>query len=77
KKTGIPILDIDGALGFLQSIGLMSKIEFRGYLARSLRLSEENKMHRYWVTGNEALYYKTFIYKDELKNEDEDLLIHF
>lgn len=71
KKTGVSLLDIDGALGFLQSIGFIAKIESRGYLARSQKISEENKLHRYWVTGNEALYYRTFTYSDDLEDEDE------
>ncbi|HDU8600793.1 TPA: hypothetical protein RG678_004703, partial [Vibrio alginolyticus] len=77
KKTGVPLLDIDGALGFLQSIGFIAKIESRGYLARSQKISEENKLHRYWVTGNEALYYRTFTYSDDLEDEDEDFSIPY
>lgn len=56
-KTGIPISELDSALGFLTGIGLLKNIKSQGYLARpkNLSYSEENKLHRYYVIGCEHL----------------------
>ncbi|MGV1721712.1 hypothetical protein ACT4MC_24435 (plasmid) [Vibrio furnissii] len=59
KKTGVPMLQIDGALGFLQSVGLMAKVEKKSFLLSSDEAVDENRIHRYWVTGHEGLYYRT------------------
>lgn len=60
RQTGIPLDEIDGALGFLRSISLVSKVEDKGYLANSTRLAQEDRLHRYWVAGSESLNYKTY-----------------
>lgn len=60
KKTGIPLDEIDGALGFLHSVSLVSKVEDKGYLARTIRYEQEDRLHRYWVVGSESLNYKTY-----------------
>lgn len=60
KQTGIPLDEIDGALGFLRSISLVSKVEDRGFLASAIRREHEYRLHRYWVAGSESLNYKTY-----------------
>jgi len=56
-KTGVPISELDGALSFLTGIGLLKNIKSLGYLARprSLSLTEEDRLHRYYVVGCEYL----------------------
>lgn len=60
KQTGIPLDEIDGALGFLRSVSLVSKVEDKGYLARSAGREQQDRLHRYWVVGSESLNYKTY-----------------
>lgn len=60
KQTGIPLDEIDGALGFLRSISLVSKVEDKGFLANSIRRERDERLHRYWVVGSESLNYKTY-----------------
>ncbi|EHZ2746147.1 hypothetical protein K5N70_003766 [Vibrio vulnificus] len=60
KQTGIPLDEIDGALGFLRSISLVSKVEDKGFLANSIHRVQEERLHRYWVVGSESLNYKTY-----------------
>ncbi len=57
KKTGVKIDKIDGAFGFLLSVGLLEKTESRGYKKNinSLEPMEFQKLHRYWVVGNSSL----------------------
>lgn len=62
EKTGVPVLKVDGALGFLQSIGMMEKVEKMDFLLRSNEALSEDRVHRYWVTGHEALNYKSIKY---------------
>lgn len=56
-KTGIPTSELNSALSFLTGVGLLKNIKSLGYVARpkSNTLSENDKLHRYWVTGCESL----------------------
>ncbi|MFH0257920.1 hypothetical protein ACGRL8_13050 [Vibrio rumoiensis] len=60
KKTGVKLDAIDGAIGFLQSVSLISKVEDRGYLVNSLGHNIADRLHRYWVIGSSSLNYKTY-----------------
>lgn len=67
EKTGIKIDAIDGALGLLRSVGLLEKVESKGYLKRykGNTSHEFQKLHRYWVTGNSALNLKRVLVESE------------
>lgn len=67
EKTGIKIDAIDGALGFLRSVGLLEKVESKGYLKRHKYNTslEFQKLHRYWVIGNSALNLKRILVESE------------
>jgi hypothetical protein len=55
-KTGVEFSNLDGALGFLRSVGLLKNIKSKGYLARSKNKNlEADKLHRYWVVGCQSL----------------------
>lgn len=71
-KTGIELDDIDAALGILRSTSLISNVEDKGYKARISQnkwVSNYNdngdRLHRYWVIGNESLNYKTYSVESE------------
>lgn len=65
KKTGVSLDAIDGAIGFLQSTSLISKVEDKGYLANSIRRDLSERLHRYWVIGSSSLNYKTYSVESE------------
>ncbi|MGN2615427.1 hypothetical protein [Aliivibrio fischeri] len=65
KQTGIPLDAIDGAIGFLHSISLISKVEDKGYLVRSIQREQSERLHRYWVVGSSSLNYKTYCIESE------------
>lgn len=70
KKTGINLMDLDGCLGFLRSVGLLEDIKSKGYLklpSTADATAEQDRLHRYWVVGNRSLNFKT------VKEEAEDL----
>ncbi|MEO3683055.1 hypothetical protein ABHN84_12230 [Shewanella vesiculosa] len=70
KKTGINLMDLDGCLGFLRSLGLLEDVKSKGYLklpSTAGSTSEQDRLHRYWVVGNQSLNFKT------VKQESEDL----
>lgn len=58
KQTGIKCAEIEGATSYLLSIGLLSKVEGQGYL-KGLKVSDDTKINRYWVTGYGGLNYKS------------------
>ena len=60
EKTGTKLFDIDNAIGFLASIGLLDKIESKGYLkvTEYLEATEVDRLHRYWVKGCKTLNMK-------------------
>lgn len=60
KQTGVSLDAIDGAIGFLQSTSLISKVEDKGFLAHSIRRDLAERLHRYWVIGSSSLNYKTY-----------------
>ncbi|MFS1877502.1 hypothetical protein [Enterovibrio norvegicus] len=60
KGTGVALDEIDGAIGFLRSISLISKVEDKGYLVRSTHREQAERLHRYWVVGSSSLNYKTY-----------------
>ena len=67
EKTGIELDHIEAALGLLCSSSLISNVEDKGYkvhLSRQNRITNlkdnEDRLHRYWVIGNETLNYKTY-----------------
>lgn len=65
KKTGVNLDAIDGAIGFLQSTSLISKVEDKGFLANSISYDASNRLHRYWVIGSSSLNYKTYSVESE------------
>ena len=67
KATGIELSNIDGALGFLRSVGLLEKIESKGYLKRKndLIADEPQKLHRYFVTGCKTLNLRSVAVESE------------
>ncbi|MEZ8611411.1 hypothetical protein [Vibrio sp. 10N.239.311.D11] len=72
KQTGIPVDEIDGAIGFLYSVSLISKVEDKGYLARSTQRDQSERLHRYWVVGSSSLNYKTY----SVESEDSEFIRH-
>lgn len=62
-RTGISLDDIDSAVGFLQSVRLLEKVESKGYLKviknRALLSEAEARLHRYRVIGHKVLNYRT------------------
>lgn len=72
KQTGIPVDEIDGAIGFLHSVSLVSKVEDKGYLARSTQREQSERLHRYWVVGSSSLNYKTY----SVESEDTEFVRH-
>lgn len=67
KQTGVKLADIDGALGFLRSVGLLEKIESRGYKKETVSFSEFEKLHRYWVVGNSTLNLRRVLKESEFE----------
>ncbi|ODS05055.1 hypothetical protein [Vibrio scophthalmi] len=65
KKTGVSLDAIDGAIGFLQSTSLISKVEDKGFLANSIHRDLSERLHRYWVIGSSSLNYKTYSVESE------------
>ncbi|EII3000637.1 hypothetical protein NMR92_003500 [Vibrio cholerae] len=65
QKTGVSLDAIDGAIGFLQSTSLISKVEDKGFLANSIRRDLSERLHRYWVIGSSSLNYKTYSVESE------------
>lgn len=67
NKTSIRLNDIDGALGFLMSIGLLEKKESRGYLKfeKQNLCNESNKLHKYWLAGNQVLNLRRALVESE------------
>ncbi|MEZ9187585.1 hypothetical protein AB4158_26105, partial [Vibrio splendidus] len=65
KKTGVSLDSIDGAIGFLQSTSLISKVEDKGFLANSIRRDLSDRLHKYWVIGSNSLNYKTYSVESE------------
>ncbi|PSU67282.1 hypothetical protein C9J22_19925 [Photobacterium phosphoreum] len=72
EKTGIELNDIDAALGILCSSSLITNVEDKGYkvhLSRQNRITnlqdKKERLHRYWVIGNETLNYKTVIFDSD------------
>jgi hypothetical protein len=71
KKTGVEFSNLDGALGFLRSVGLLNNIKSKGYLARSTYKNlEADKLHRYWVVGCQFLNLKR-VYVESEDFEDD------
>lgn len=67
EKTGITIDKIDGVLGFLRSVGLLDKIESKGFkkTQKPHEPIEFQKLHRYWVTGNATLNLKRVLVESD------------
>ncbi len=66
-KTGVKIDQIDGVLGFLRSVGLLEKIESKGYkkTQKPNEPIEFQKLHRYWVAGNSSLNIKRVLIQSD------------
>ncbi len=67
EATGVGLASIDGALGFLRSIGLLEKIESKGYIKRKSELlpNEQQRLHRYFVTGCKTLNLRSVLVETE------------
>ncbi|MBS9949067.1 hypothetical protein J4H64_21980 [Vibrio alginolyticus] len=73
KKTGVSLENIDGAIGFLQSISLISKVEDKGFLVNRRNLDLSERLHRYWTIGSSSLNYKTYSVESEDPIRDPSL----